>query len=85
LFGLLGVAATSGTPVSGFLTMALFGLALSLPLVVFAAWSGLAARLDRLGRAMKTARWLPGLAFVVLGLWSLWFGLYVDPADWAGR
>jgi len=28
---------------------------------------------------------MPGLVFIVLGLWSVWFGLFVDPAAWAGR
>jgi len=85
LFGLLGLAATTGTIVTGFIMMFLFGLFLSLPLVLFAAIPKLAAWLERLGSRMKQMRLLIGIVFVVLGLWSIWFGLYVDPANWAGK
>ena len=84
LFGLLGLAATTGTIATGFFMMFLFGLFLSLPLALFAAIPKLATWLERLGNRMKQMRLLIGLVFVVLGLWSIWFGLYVDPANWAG-
>lgn len=84
LFGLLGLAATTGTVVAGFAMMFLFGLFLSLPLVPFAALPSLAGWLEKLGRKMKQMHWLIGVIFILLGLWSIWFGLYVDPADWAG-
>lgn len=85
LFGLLGLAATTGTAITGFAMMFLFGLFLSSPLAVFAAVPGLAASLDSLGERMKRMRWLIGGVFALLGLWSIWFGLYVDPANWAGK
>ena len=85
LFGLLGLAATSGTISSGFLMMFLFGLALSAPLIVFALMPGFSTWLQRAGQWMKSRGWLIGLIFVVLGLWSIWFGLYVDPEKWSGR
>ncbi len=85
LFGLLGLAATTGTVLSGFAMMSLFGLFLSLPLVVFAAVPGLGDWLARLAIRMKKAGWIMGLVFLLLGLWSIWFGLYVDPADWVGN
>ncbi|MGI9422843.1 MAG: hypothetical protein ACR2PA_06595, partial [Hyphomicrobiaceae bacterium] len=28
---------------------------------------------------------LLGLIFVLLGAWSIWFGLYVDPQNWSGQ
>ncbi len=84
LFGLLGLAATTGTIMAGFVMMFLFGLFLSLPLVPFATIPSLAGWLERLGRKMKRVRWLIGVIFILLGLWSIWFGLYVDPANWAG-
>ena len=84
LFGLLGLAATTGTIVTGFIMMFLFGLFLSLPLALFAAIPKLASWLERLGSRMKQMRLVIGLVFVVLGLWSIWFGLYVDPANWVG-
>lgn len=85
LFGLLGLAATTGTVMAGFAMMFLFGLFLSLPLVVFAAVPGLAVWLDTLGQKLKRMNWIIGVVFVLLGAWSIWFGLYVDPADWTGN
>jgi cytochrome c-type biogenesis protein len=85
LFGLLGLAATTGTVVTGFIMMFLFGLFLSSPLAVFAATPRLAASLETLGERMKRMRGLIGFVFALLGLWSIWFGLYVDPSNWAGR
>ncbi len=84
LFTLLGLAATSGTALTGFFMMALFGLFLSLPLLGFALNKKLAEWLDRVGQRLKGGGWIIGLIFVVLGVWSIWFGLYVDPANWAG-
>ena len=85
LFGLLGLAATTGTALTGFAMMFVFGLFLSSPLILFAAVPGLSTRLETLGGRMKKMQWLVGAIFVMLGLWSIWFGLYVDPANWAGK
>ncbi len=85
LFGLLGLAATSGTVLTGFWMMFLFGFFLSAPLAVFALVPRLAASLDRFASWLKGARWLIGVVFVLLGLWSIYFGLYVDPANWTGQ
>ena len=85
LFGLLGLAATTGTVVTGFAMMFLFGLFLSSPLALIAAVPSLARRLETLGERMKQTRWLVGVVFTLLGLWSIWFGLYVDPANWTGK
>ncbi len=85
LFGLLGLAATTGTVATGFTMMFVFGLFLSSPLALFAAVPKLATSLDALGEKMKQMRWLIGVIFALLGLWSIWFGLYVDPANWVGK
>ena len=85
LFALLGLAATAGTATSGFVMMFLFGLALSAPLVVFAFTPHLSGWLSRVGRWIKPRAWLTGFIFVLLGVWSIWFGIYVDPANWSGR
>lgn len=85
LFGLLGLAATTGTVVTGFTMMFLFGLFLSSPLTLFAFVPKLAIWLETLSERMKRMRWLIGIIFVLLGLWSIWFGLYVDPANWSGK
>lgn len=85
LFALIGLAATTGTALTGFGLMFLFGLFLSLPLLPFAARPRLAGRLEVLGAKMRHTGWLIGAVFILLGLWSIWFGLYVNPADWAGQ
>ena len=83
LFALLGLSASVGSIAAGFAMMAIFGLALSSPLVLFAAVPALSGRLAGLGDWLRTRRWVLGLIFVLLGAWSIWFGLFVDPADWA--
>ena len=85
LFSLLGLAATTGTAISGFVMMFLFGLFLSLPLVVFAVIPRLSDWLDRFGSRLRQMNWLLGMVFVLLGLWSIWFGIHVNPAEWSGR
>ena len=80
LFVLLGLAASGGAVLAGFLQMAVFGFFLSVPLVVFAKFPSLAGFVQRLSGATR----LIGVVFIALGLWSIWFGLFVDPADWSG-
>ncbi len=82
LIALLGMAAASGASGSsvalGFTSMALFGLALSLPIVAVVLFPRARSALDwvvALSRQMP--RWT-GLLFIVLGLWSIWFGLFVS-------
>ena len=85
LFALLGLAATTGTVSAGFVMMFLFGLALSAPLIVFGLMPSLSTWLNQAGQWMKSRVWLTGLVFILLGVWSIWFGLYVDPHKWSGR
>ena len=82
LFGLLGLAATTGTILMGFLMMFSFGLFLSSPLVLFAVIPKFSMWLKTLSERIKHMRLLIGTIFVLLGFWSIWFGLYVDPANW---
>lgn len=84
IFALIGAATLSGSAVSGMLLMGTFALALSLPLVPLTLWPGLATRLSWLADWLRVRRWILGALFVLLGIWSIWFGLYVDPADWSG-
>jgi len=83
LFTLLGASAATCTILAGFSMMVVFGLFLTLPLVVFAAVPGLAVGLENTGTFLREKRWIIGLVFMLLGIWSIWFGLNVDPADWA--
>jgi cytochrome c-type biogenesis protein len=84
LFGTLGAAAVAARDplwgvVQGFLTLALFGVALSLPLVVLVAWPAARRLLDRaLAWSARVPRIIGGV-LIALGLWSIYFGLVVTP------
>ena len=77
----LGAAAAGGAGGSalaeGFFSLALFGLALSAPLVA-AVIVPLARRaLDwTAGLSRRIPTWT-GIAMIALGVWSIWFGLFV--------
>ena len=83
LFGMIGLAASVGTIAMGFVAMALFGLSLSVPLVLLVVQPRLATLIQKIGNDSPRTRWILGAVFIVLGVWSMWFGLFVDPADWA--
>lgn len=83
IFGLLGLAATTGTALTGFVMMFLFGLFLSAPLALFVVFPYLTTTLAAASQKFGAMRWIMGGVFIALGLWSIWFGLYVDPARWA--
>lgn len=88
IFALLGTAAAgSAGPGShlleGFASLGLFGLALSLPLVMAVLWAPARRLLDRLaGLSVRVPLWA-GALLVLLGLWSIAFGLFVDVESWA--
>ncbi|SOC31029.1 cytochrome c biogenesis protein CcdA [Thalassospira xiamenensis] len=84
LFGLMGAATVTGSATMGFVLMAVFALSLSLPLVPFSVVQRPASFFVKLADWMHPRPWLTGFVLVALGLWSIWFGLFVDPADWAG-
>lgn len=82
IFALLGSAAADGatgaTLVSGFIALALFGLALSLPLVLAVFFAPARRMLDALAALSgRIPRWT-GAVFVALGAWSVWFALFVS-------
>lgn len=78
ILGLLGIAAARGTSggtlISGFMTLAVFGVALSLPLVALVLIPCARRALDRLAGLSRRLPVLTGLVLVVLGLWSIGFG-----------
>lgn len=83
LFGMAAAAGSAGMPIAtGFASLALFGLALSLPLVLLVAHPPARAFLERLAGFSRRLPLLTGLVLLALGMWSVWFGLFVDPADW---
>ena len=87
IFALLGTAALTGGASlgigGGFLSMLLFGLALSLPLVLAVSWSQARRLLDRLAGFSSRVPVLTGLLFIGLGLWSIYFALFINLKDWA--
>jgi cytochrome c-type biogenesis protein len=81
LLALLAAAAagaTAGGVAGGFGSLALFGLALSLPLVVAVLFRRAQRALDWLASLTgRVPRWT-GMLLIALGLWSVWFGLFVE-------
>jgi cytochrome c-type biogenesis protein len=80
LIALLAAAAaqgaTGGTLTAGFISLSLFGLALSLPLVAAVLFEPARRVLDRLARLSQSLPLWTGLILIALGLWSVWFGLF---------
>nr|WP_254452783.1 cytochrome c biogenesis protein CcdA [Roseicella sp. DB1501] len=79
LVALLGAAAAGGasgaTLARGFVSLALFGLALSLPLVLAVLFEPARRMLDRLAGLSRRLPFWTGLLLVILGAWSIWLGL----------
>lgn len=70
-------AASLGTAsvAQGFWMMAVFGLALSLPLVAAVFWGRARGWLNRIaGQAQRVPFWT-GVVFVILGTWSVYLGI----------
>ncbi|GGX86506.1 hypothetical protein GCM10007160_12280 [Litchfieldella qijiaojingensis] len=87
IFALFGAAAAGGAAgrpiVVGFVSLALFGLALSLPLVLAAAFAPVRRALDRLAGLSRRIPVWTGLVLIALGLWSISFALLVNLEDWS--
>ena len=83
LFALLAGTAASGgaTALSGFTALAVFGFALSLPLVAVVLVPAARGLLDRFAALSGRFPVVAGLIIVALGAWSIWFGLFaaIDP------
>jgi cytochrome c-type biogenesis protein len=81
LLALLGAAAAGGasgaTLASGFASLGLFGLAMSLPLVVAVLFAPARRTLDWLAGLSRRLPFWTGLLLVVLGAWSVRTGLSV--------
>lgn len=59
----------------GFVMMAIFGLALSLPLVLAVFWRGARAQIERLGVISRRVPLWTGLVFVLVGVLSVYSAL----------
>ncbi len=81
LFALLGTAAAGGAggagPGQGFLSLGLFGFALSLPLAMAVMFPWGRLLLDRFAGLSRRLPVWTGLVMIALGAWSVWFGLFV--------
>lgn len=81
LLVLLGAAAAGGatgtTLAGGFASLAVFGLALSLPLVLAVLFASARRALDWLAGLSGRMPFWTGLVLTALGLWSIGFGLFV--------
>lgn len=77
LFTLLAGAAASTTLLGGFVALAVFGFALSLPLVAVMFIPTARGLLDRFAALSGRFPIFAGLVLVGLGAWSVWFGLFV--------
>jgi len=77
---LLAAAAAGGasgaTLAGGFVSLALFGIALSLPLIVAVLFEPARRALDWLGALSRRLPFWTGVILSALGLWSIWFGVF---------
>jgi cytochrome c-type biogenesis protein len=82
IFALLGTAAAAGvagnTLAAGFISLGLFGFALSLPLVLAVLFEPARRLLDRLAALSKRLPLWTGVLLIGLGLWSIGFGLFAE-------
>ena len=83
LFGAAAAGGAAGRPLAaGFISLALFGLALSLPLVLAAAFAPARSALDWLAGLSRRIPFWTGVVLIALGLWSIGFALFVNLEDW---
>ena len=84
LFVLLGAAAAGGTAgatlAEGFVSLGLFGFALSLPLVAAVLFAPARRLLDRIAGLSRRMPVWTGVVMIVLGLWSIGLGLFLTLA-----
>lgn len=82
IFALLGMAAAGGvaggTLAAGFVSLGLFGFALSLPLVLAVLFEPARRMLDWLAGLSRRLPFWTGLLLIALGLWSIGFGVFVE-------
>lgn len=80
LLGMAAAGGAGGAPLTrGFVSMMLFGFALSLPIIAVALFPRARRLLDHVaGLSRRMPRWT-GVVLIILGLWSIWFGVFVLP------
>lgn len=75
LGALVAASVGAGSVARGFLAMAVFGIALSLPLVLVVFSQRARSWLDRAAAAAERLPFWTGAVFIVLGVWSVYFGV----------
>lgn len=84
LVALLGASAASGarggSAAEGFVALALFGFALSLPLIVAVVFAPARRALDWLAALSRRLPVWTGILLIALGAWSVWFGVFAKIA-----
>jgi cytochrome c-type biogenesis protein len=82
LLALLGASAASGarggSVAQGFLSLALFGFALSLPLALAVFFAPARRALDWLAALSRRLPHWTGVLLLLLGAWSIWFAFFVS-------
>lgn len=82
ILALLGAAAAGGASglafATGFASLALFGLALSAPLVLAVLFEPVRRALDRLAGLSRRLPFWTGVLLLLLGLWSIRFALVAE-------
>ena len=85
IFTLLGTAAASGASggaiINGFISLAIFGFTLSLPLVVAVLFTPARRGLDWLAGLSARIPFWAGVVLIAVGLWSIGFGLFISPGE----
>jgi len=79
LVGVAAAGAASGSSLTmGFVELSLFGLALSLPIVVLTLFPHTQNAFDWLAGLSRRMPMFTGIVLIGLGLWSIWFGVFVS-------
>ncbi|MBI4264679.1 MAG: hypothetical protein HY657_09905 [Acidobacteria bacterium] len=75
LAAIFAASVGTATIVQGFWMMAIFGIALSLPLIAAVSWTRARAALDRMAQLSDRAPLWTGIVLIVLGAWSVALGI----------
>jgi cytochrome c-type biogenesis protein len=86
IFALLGMAAAGGAATGaiaqGFVSLAVFAFALSLPLILAVLFAPARRLLDRAAGVSARAPLITGSVLIALGLWSIGFAFFVNLEEW---
>ena len=70
------IARSGATVLARFVSLALFGIALSIPLIAVVLFASAQRGLDWVAGLSRRLPFWTGLLFIVLGMWSIVFGLF---------